>query len=61
MDESCLDVTKRYFDEYKITQMEYHSFTPYSNTALSHNDEIRINIQNMDSYIRRAKVVFISN
>ncbi|KAE9541025.1 hypothetical protein AGLY_004270, partial [Aphis glycines] len=47
---SHLDVTADYVDDCKITQMQYHSFTPYSNTSFSYNDEIRINIQNMDSY-----------
>lgn len=50
MDDAYLDVTIDYVDDCKIIQMQYHSFTPYSNTSLSHNDEIRINIQNMDSY-----------
>ncbi|XP_050065725.1 uncharacterized protein LOC126554724 [Aphis gossypii] len=50
MDDSYLDVTADYVDDCKITQMQYHSFTPYSNTSFSYNDEIRINIQNMDSY-----------
>ena len=50
MDDSYLDVTAGYVDDCKITQKQYHSFTPYSNTAFSYNDEIRINIQNMDSY-----------
>lgn len=27
-----------------------HSFLPYSTSALSKNDEIRISIQNMDAY-----------
>ncbi|XP_050063263.1 uncharacterized protein LOC126552595 [Aphis gossypii] len=45
-----LDVTAGYVDDCKITQMQYHSFTPYSNTSFSYNDEIRINIQNMESY-----------
>ncbi|KAF0710586.1 Uncharacterized protein FWK35_00026834, partial [Aphis craccivora] len=39
-----------YVDDCKITQMQYHSFTPYSNTSFSYNDEIRINIQNMEFY-----------
>jgi len=30
--------------------MQHHSFLPYSTSALSKNDEIRISIQNMDSY-----------
>ncbi|KAL4092500.1 hypothetical protein QTP88_027001 [Uroleucon formosanum] len=44
------DVTADYVDDCKITQMNYHSFTPYSSNALSYNEEIRINVQNMDSY-----------
>ncbi|KAL4126065.1 hypothetical protein QTP88_010296 [Uroleucon formosanum] len=50
MDDSYLDVTADYVDDCKITQKSYHSFTPYSSTALSYNEEIRINVQNMDSY-----------
>ncbi|XP_050065080.1 uncharacterized protein LOC126554006 [Aphis gossypii] len=50
MDDTYLDVTAGYVDDCKITQMQYHSFTPYSNTSFSYNDEIRINIQNMESY-----------
>lgn len=50
MDDSCLNVTEAYVEECKITQMEYHSFLPYSTTALSNNDEIKICIQNMELY-----------
>lgn len=50
MDEMYLNVTEGYIDDCKITQMQYHSFLPYSNTAFSKNDEIRISIQNMDAY-----------
>ncbi|XP_050059840.1 uncharacterized protein LOC126551109 [Aphis gossypii] len=50
MDDTYLDVTAGFVDDCKITQMQYHSFTPYSNTSFSYNDEIRINIQNMESY-----------
>ncbi|XP_008180372.1 uncharacterized protein LOC103308559 [Acyrthosiphon pisum] len=50
MDDSYLDVTAEYVDDCKITQMAYHSFTPYSNMSLSNNDEIRISILNMDAY-----------
>ncbi|XP_025405028.1 uncharacterized protein LOC112679450 [Sipha flava] len=50
MDESYLDITEGYVDDCKIIQMQYHSFLPYSSTALSKNDEIRILIQNMDAY-----------
>lgn len=50
MDEAYLDVSAGYVDDCKITQMQYHSFLPYSSTAMSNNDEIRISIQNMDAY-----------
>ena len=50
MDESYLDVTEGYVSDCTITQMQYHSFLPYSNNAFSNNDEIRICIQNMDAY-----------
>ncbi|XP_060868581.1 uncharacterized protein LOC132943562 [Metopolophium dirhodum] len=50
MDDSYLDVAADYVDECKITQMNYHSFKPYSNMSLSNNDEIRISVLNMDSY-----------
>ncbi|KAL4084371.1 hypothetical protein QTP88_028194 [Uroleucon formosanum] len=44
-----IDVTADYVDDCKITQVQYHSFTPYSSAALSYNEELRINVQNMDS------------
>ncbi|XP_060871385.1 uncharacterized protein LOC132945632 [Metopolophium dirhodum] len=50
MDDSYLDVAAGYVDECKITQNNYHSFTPYSNMSFSNNDEIRISVLNMDSY-----------
>ncbi|XP_060881814.1 uncharacterized protein LOC132953354 [Metopolophium dirhodum] len=50
MDDSYLDVAAGYVDECKITQKNYHSFTPYSNMSFSNNDEIRISVLNMDSY-----------
>jgi len=50
MDNMYLDVAGGYEDDCKITQMQYHSFLPYSSTAVSYNDEIRISIQNMDAY-----------
>jgi hypothetical protein len=50
MDETYLDVNEGYVDECKIIQMQYQSFLPYSSTAMSNNDEIRITIQNMDAY-----------
>lgn len=50
MDESYLDVTEGYVSDCTITQMQFHSFLPYSNNAFSNNDEIRICIQNMDAY-----------
>ncbi|XP_050066081.1 uncharacterized protein LOC126555167 [Aphis gossypii] len=60
MDDTYLDVTASYVDDCKITQMQYHSFTPYSNTSFSYNDEIRINIQNMESYtLPRESYIYI--
>ncbi|XP_050420267.1 uncharacterized protein LOC126845123 [Adelges cooleyi] len=50
MDNLFLDVTERYVDESKITQIEYHSFLPFSTTALSRNDEIRFSISESGSY-----------
>jgi len=50
MDDIYLDITRAYEDDCQITQMQYHSFQPYSNNAFSNNDEIRISIQNMDAY-----------
>ncbi|KAF0752267.1 Uncharacterized protein FWK35_00021401, partial [Aphis craccivora] len=42
--------TAGYVDECKITQINYQSFTPYSNISFFNNDEIRINVLNMDNY-----------
>ncbi|XP_050065031.1 uncharacterized protein LOC126553959 [Aphis gossypii] len=47
MDDTYLDVVA---DECKITQINYQSFTPYSNISFSNNDDIRINVLNMDNY-----------
>ena len=41
---SYLDVTADYVDNCTITQMNYHTFTPYSSATLLNNEEIRINI-----------------
>lgn len=49
-DDSYLDVTADYVDECRVIEKMYHSFSPYSSTALSNNEEIRIYVQNMDSY-----------
>ena len=45
-----LDVTGRYVDDCRITQIDYHSFLPYSTSALSNNDEVRIASHNTESY-----------
>lgn len=45
-----MNVTKGYVNDYKITHMQYYSFSPYSTTAFANNDEIRIYIQNMNAY-----------
>jgi len=50
MDDMYLDVTAGYTDDCKITQIEYHSFLPYSTSALSNNDEVRIALHNTESY-----------
>ena len=34
-----------------ITKIEYHSYNPYSNSSLNKNDEIRIPVQNMSSFV----------
>lgn len=50
MDELYLNVTEEYVEECNITGIQYLSFLPYSSTAQSNNDEIRISIQNIDAY-----------
>jgi len=50
MDDVYLDVTAGYTDDCRITQIEYHSFLPYSTSALSNNDEVRIALHNTESY-----------
>ena len=50
MDDMYLDVTGRYVDDCRITQIDYHSFLPYSTSALSNNDEVRIASHNTESY-----------
>lgn len=58
MDETYLDVTEGYVDECKIIQMQYQYFLPYSTTAKSNNDEVRISIQNMDVYTLPCELYF---
>lgn len=50
MDNVYLDVAAGYVDDCRITQIEYHSFLPYSTSALSNNDEVRIALHNTESY-----------
>lgn len=50
MDKSFLDVSAPYVNETPIQEMFMHSFLPFSNSALNNGDEIRIAIQNRDSY-----------
>ena len=45
-----LDVSAGYVDDCRITQIDYHSFLPYSTSALSNNDEVRIALHNTESY-----------
>lgn len=48
--EEILEITDKPIFEESITKFEYHSYQPFSNTALSNNDEIRIAIQHQDLY-----------
>lgn len=50
MDDTYLNVTGGYVDDCRITQIDYHSFLPYSTSALSNNDEVRIALHNTESY-----------
>ena len=50
MDDMYLDVSGGYVDDCRITQIDYHSFLPYSTSALSNNDEVRIALHNTESY-----------
>lgn len=50
MDEMYLDVSARYIDDCRITQIDYNSFLPYSISALSNNDEVHITLHNTESY-----------
>uniref|UniRef100_A0A2S2NYL8 Double jelly roll-like domain-containing protein n=1 Tax=Schizaphis graminum TaxID=13262 RepID=A0A2S2NYL8_SCHGA len=50
MDDMYLDVSAGYVDDCRITQIDYHSFLPYSTSALSNNDEVRIALHNTESY-----------
>ncbi|KAF0714129.1 Uncharacterized protein FWK35_00024390 [Aphis craccivora] len=45
-----LDVSAGYVNDCKITQIDYHSFLPYSTSALSNNDEVSIALHNTESY-----------
>lgn len=49
-EEDILDITEKPIFEESITKYEYHSYQPFSNTAVSNNDEIRIAIQHQDLY-----------
>ncbi|KAE9522667.1 hypothetical protein AGLY_016940 [Aphis glycines] len=50
MNDVYLDVTARYTDDCRITQIEYHFFLPYFTSALSNNNEVRIALHNTESY-----------
>ncbi|KAL4142036.1 hypothetical protein QTP88_004568 [Uroleucon formosanum] len=47
---SALDVSGGYVYDCRITQIGYYSFLPYSTSALSNNDEVRIALHNTESY-----------
>ncbi|XP_050544238.1 uncharacterized protein LOC126907172 [Daktulosphaira vitifoliae] len=50
MDSSYLNVLEKYTDETPIEDLQYRSYLPFSTTALSNGDQIRIAVQNTDSY-----------
>lgn len=60
MDDMYLNVSAEYVDDCKITQIDYHSFLPNSTSALSNNDEVRIALDNTESYTLPCKVISIS-
>lgn len=45
---NILNVGEQVYVDNSITSYEYHTYQPYSNTSLGHNDEIRIPIQGQD-------------
>jgi hypothetical protein len=60
MDNMYLDVAAGYVDDCKITQIDYHSILPYSTSALSNNDEVRIALHNTESYtLPRESYIYI--
>lgn len=51
MDDEYLNGTEEYVENCKITFMQYYSFLLFSLTVFNQDDEIRILIQIMDSYM----------
>lgn len=47
---SIIDVLEKPISDESITQIDYHTYTPYLQT-FNNNDEIRISIQNQDLYL----------
>lgn len=54
MNSEILDLRAPIAYDDKITNIEYHSYNPYTN-SFNHNDEIRIVIQNQDLYVLPSK------
>ncbi|XP_050434993.1 uncharacterized protein LOC126842149 [Adelges cooleyi] len=50
MDGSYLDVKEKFVNETPIEDMHYRSYLPFSSSAMSRGDQIRIAVQNTDAY-----------
>ncbi|KAF0715911.1 Uncharacterized protein FWK35_00022316 [Aphis craccivora] len=49
LESDILDISSPFETDSKITNIEYHSYTPYK-TSFNNNDEVRISIQQTDIY-----------
>lgn len=47
---NILNVTEQPFVDNSITELEYHTYQPYINSKFDYNDEIRIAIQELDTF-----------
>lgn len=52
---NILNINEPVYLDNSISNMEYHTYIPYSSNSLSHNDEIRISIQGQDLYTLPSK------
>lgn len=50
MNANVLNVTERAFEDNSIENAESRTHAPYTSTTFNNNDEIRIKIQQQDSY-----------